>query len=244
MNCADVYRIFFNPGEVTEIRAIGCKGKGKAWEDWARDIVFGYFDNAEAFGQAAEALDETKPKGIYFVLNPVMPALLARAQNRLKAADGKTPQTSDGDVLCLRWLYIDIDPKRPSGISATLEELDQAVKLRNKISKWLKEERGAGQPIVACSGNGAHLLIRLEDLPNIQENVERLKHALETINAKFGNKSVDIDLKVFNPARICKLYGTWARKGDHTDLRPHRMSFIEPKLESVLKGQNHDSPHP
>jgi len=27
---------------------------------------------------------------------------------------------------------------------------------------------------------------------------------------------------VFNPARICKLYGTLSRKGDSTPERPHR----------------------
>ena len=37
---------------------------------------------------------------------------------------------------------------------------------------------------------------------------------------------VDIDLTVYNPARICKLYGTMARKGDSTVDRPHRRSCI------------------
>jgi hypothetical protein len=42
---------------------------------------------------------------------------------------------------------------------------------------------------------------------------------------------------VFNPARIWKLYGTWARKGDDTKSRPHRLSRIFPdapeKFEDV-----------
>jgi hypothetical protein len=234
---ADVYRMFFNPGEVTEIRAIGCKGKNKAWTGWARDIVFGYFNEPEAFGQAAAGLEGAEPKGIYFVLNPVNPDLLARAANRLKAADEKTPTTSDKDVLCLRWLYIDIDPKRPAGISSTKEELARAIELRNKISKWMKE-RGFSQAVPAHSGNGAHLLVRLPDLPNIDLNVDHIKKALEAINALWSNPHVEIDLKVYNPARICKLYGTWARKGDHTEDRPHRPSYIEPKIIDILKGSS------
>lgn len=232
---AEVYPLFFHAGEVTEIRAIGCKGKSKAWSGWARDIVTGYFNEAAAFGKAAADLEETEPKGIYFVLNPVDPALLARAANRLKAADDKTPTTSDKDVLCLRWLYIDIDPKRPSGISATNEELQEALDVRNKLSKWLKK-RGFAQPIPARSGNGAHLLCRLPDLENNESNVSMIKRSLEAINAKWGNPRVDIDLKVYNPARICKLYGTWARKGDHTEERPHRPSYIEPQIVSALNG--------
>lgn len=233
---AEVYRMFFHAGEVTEIRAIGCKGKSTAWTGWARDIVSGYFNEPEAFGKAAFGLEETEPKGIYFVLNPVDPSLLARAANRLKAADDKTPTTSDKDVICLRWLYIDIDPKRPAGISATQEEVDQAIDLRNKISRWLKK-LGFAQPIAARSGNGAHLLVRLADLENKPENVDVIKKALEAINAKWGNPKVDIDLKVYNPARICKLYGTWARKGDHTEDRPHRPSYIEPQMETLLQKQ-------
>jgi hypothetical protein len=234
MKCADVYTLFFEPGEVTEIRAIGCHGKSQAWEGWARDVVFGYFNNAKDFGRAAEALDKTKPKGIYFVLNPVDAALLARAQNRLKAADNKTPTTQDKEILCLRWLYIDIDPKRSTGISASEEELELATALRNTISKALKK-KGFAQGIPACSGNGAHLLIRLPDLPANDQNIQTNKLALEAIQGKFGTDQLEIDLKVFNPARICKLYGTWARKGDHTDDRPHRMSYIEPQLVSALK---------
>lgn len=231
---AEVYRGFFNPGEVTEIRALGCKGKSKAWSGWARDIVTGYFNDAEAFGRAAAGLEDLEPKGIYFVLNPVNPDLLARAANRLKAADDKSPTTSDKDVLCLRWLYVDIDPKRPSGISSTDEELAKAIEVRNQISKWLKRH-GMPQAIPARSGNGAHLLVRLPDLPNNEQNVATIKRALEAINARWGTPQVDIDLKVYNPARICKLYGTWARKGDNTKERPHRPSYIEPQFADVLK---------
>src|SRR5581483_3191670 len=42
----------------------------------------------------------------------------------------------------------------------------------------------------------------------------------------FDNDRVKLDRKVFNPSRICKLYGTLARKGDPTPERPHRLSRI------------------
>ena len=74
MTTADVYRLFFTPGEVTEIRAYGLSGKGP-WSGFAKGagIVYGYFDNAEAFGQAADHLERAKAPGIYFVPNPCSP---------------------------------------------------------------------------------------------------------------------------------------------------------------------------
>ena len=228
MKCADVYNLFFNPGEVTEIRAYGLSKSNKAWQGWAggAGVVYGYFDNAEAFGQAAESLDALKAPGIYFTLNPVIPDLLARAANRLKAADAKSVSTADHDILFIRWLPIDLDPVRPSGISSTNEELEAAKKLGKKIAVWLKKECNMAPGIPAYSGNGIHLVYRFDDLSNTEETEAYIKDILRAIEHKFGNKKVDIDLKVFNPARIWKLYGITARKGDHTKTRPHRKSYI------------------
>lgn len=224
-----VYELFFKPGEVTEIRAYGLKKSNKAWEGWAggAGVVFGYFNNAEAFGKAAEALERAKAPGIYFTLNPVIPDLLARAANRLKAADAKSSSTSDPDILCIRWLPIDLDPRRPSGISSTDKELEAAVRIRERIRKWMEDERHWQPGIMAHSGNGVHLVYGLPDLPNEPETTEKIKTCLSAIEKKFRNKWVDIDLKVYNPARIWKLYGTTARKGDHTEERPHRKSYLE-----------------
>jgi len=231
-----IYELFFQPGEVTEIRAYGLKKSNKAWEGWAggTGVVYGYFDNAEAFGKAAQGLERAKAPGIYFTLNPVIPDLLARAANRLKAADAKSSSTSDPDVLCIRWLPIDLDPRRPSGISSTDKELESAVRLRTRIAKWMEDECHWPRGIRAHSGNGTHLLYRLPDLPNTQGTTQFIKDCLAAIAAKFNNKWVDIDRKVFNPARIWKLYGTTARKGDHTEKRPHRKSYIEDKNDTAV----------
>ena len=231
MNCAEVYKIFFDPGEVTEIRAYGLKKANAAWEGWAggTGVVYGYFNNAEAFGRAAEALDRAKAPGIYFTLNPVVPDLLARAVNRLKAADVKSSSTSDMDIACIRWLPIDLDPKRPSGISSTEEELAEAVKLRTKIGRWLEQKPGFSPGLRAHSGNGVHLVYPMPDLPNTPETTQMVRNCLRFLGRRFSTDRVDVDQKVFNPARIWKLYGTTARKGDHTELRPHRKSYVEEK---------------
>jgi hypothetical protein len=236
---AKVFELFFAPGEVTELRAIGVSGKSEGWEGWARgdSVVFGYFDNGKSFVEAARVLEKARCPGIYFVLNPVNPSLLARSANRLRVADKKTPTSSDHDVVCLRWLYVDVDPVRPAGISSTDEELDEACRVRDEIAAFLEDpDRGFAVGIRAMSGNGAHLLIRLqEELPNDAEHVGRIKGCLAALQAKFGSEKVNVDEKVFNPARICKLYGTTARKGDNLPDRPHRRSYIKSVPEGILE---------
>ncbi len=232
MNCADVYILFFHPGEVTEIRSFGTNGKSKAWEGWSRGTVFGYFDNAATFGDAAEALDKAGARGIYFTVNPCNPDFMAKAANRLRVPDDKTSLTQDKDILCLRWLLLDLDAKyaHESQVSASKEELKKTILLRNDIYKWITSAFGGHLPIPACSGNGAHLVYKLPDLPNNDDSKELIKKALEAIHHKFSNDDVDVDLSVFNPARIWKLYGTTARKGDQYKDRVHRCSYIEKKF--------------
>lgn len=226
---SDVFGLFFGPKEVTEIRAYGLRGRNKGWEGSAWDIVSGYFNDPQAFQDAARVLEAAKAPGIYFVLNPVAPDLLARANNRLIAAGQKTKTTSDHNVAVLRWLYIDIDPVRPAGISASDSELALAIELRDKIQKHLVEERGLPErsTVRALSGNGAHLLVRLADLPPDDNNKQFLRLLLQSLDTRFSTDQVEVDVKTYNPARICKLYGTTARKGDNMPERPHRRSRIE-----------------
>ena len=218
-----VYNIFFKRMEIAELRAIGLNGSNAFWQGYAKNIVSGYFDNSEAMDKAAMALDKVGATGVYFTLNPVNPALLARAVNRLIVPKSTT---QDSDIACIRWLPLDLDPIRPTGISATNEEVRSAIDLSDKISRWLEEDYGFARSIRAFSGNGIHLLYRLPDLPNNQETHDLIVLALESVIDRFKNDKVDIDSKITNPSRILKYYGTTSRKGDPTLDRPHRKSFI------------------
>lgn len=218
-----VYKLFFNPGEVVEIRGIGLSGKNPGWQGFARDVVSGYFDNADDFGKCAAILDKALAGGIYYTLNPCNPALLARACNRLKVMKYTT---QDKDIVTVRWLPIDLDPKRPAGISATDEEVSRAKDTAKKIASWLESEMGFAKAVRGFSGNGYHLLYRLPDLANNDETHQHIVRGIGSIAEKFKNDLVDIDVSVTNPARIWKLYGTTGRKGDHTPARPHRKSYI------------------
>lgn len=189
----------------------------------------GYFD-AEHLEEAArriEALDESgASEGLYWTINEVNPALLSRRANRIemRLAPG-APTTADADIVRRRWLLVDIDPDRPSGISSTDEEHKRALDMAGRVSGFLREFYGFPDPILADSGNGAHLMYRI-DLPNDDESTTLITRCLKALGNAFNGHGCEIDQKVFNAARIGRLYGTVARKGDHTPERPHRRSKI------------------
>ena len=76
-------------------------------------------------------------------------------------------------------------------------------------------EHGWPEPVAADSGNGAHLLYAV-DLPNDAESLELVRGVLEGLSFKFSDGAVGVDTATSNAARIWKLYGTTARKGDST----------------------------
>ena len=186
----------------------------------------GYFSDPEALVRAVEPLDaDPSVLGIYLTLNEVNPALLSRRANRIKMRLGrKDATTGDADILRRRWLPIDIDPDRPSGVSGTDEEHAQALAMAGRIAAWLASA-GFPEPVMADSGNGAHLLYRI-DLPNDADATGLVKACLATLDLLFSNGRVKVDTANFNAARIWKLYGTVSRKGDNTPERPHRRSRI------------------
>ena len=49
---------------------------------------------------------------------------------------------------------------------------------------------------------------------------------LQALADRYDDALIHIDQKVFNPARIWKLYGTWAAKGDDVPDRPHRQGRL------------------
>ena len=220
-------------GQVFEIRILEPRRGGRRYSP---RVIYGYFDDPAKVPDALAALRLEGAKGIYITLNPVNPALLARSHNKFtEAKDGHT--TADKDIHTRRWLLVDADPKRPAGISASDEEKARAHEQVRAIYYHLKE-KGWPEPVAADSGNGYHLEYRI-DLPADDDTVKR---CLEALDQQFSDEAVSVDTTVFNPARIVKLYGTRAEKGDHCpDLgRPHRVSKllnVPANIETVSQEQ-------
>jgi hypothetical protein len=86
-------------------------------------------------------------RAVCVTLNEVNPALLARATNRVRKVY-KEPTTSDTDILRRRWLPLDFDPVRPSGVSSTDEEKRVALLRAREVRDYL-EASGVAQYKVA-----------------------------------------------------------------------------------------------
>lgn len=200
--------------------------KHRLWGDefagGKKAIVAGWFTDQGKAAEVATILDaEARPEGIYITLNPTTSSLLGRADHRLKPNVGRS---QDVEVPHLCNLLVDSDPARPAGISATDAEKTQARELSRAVFTYLSG-LGWPEPLAADSGNGDHLVYKL-DLPNTPENVALIKRVLQALATSFDTEVVKIDQSVFNPARLVKLWGTTARKGDDTPDRPHRRSAI------------------
>ena len=208
-----------SPGDVREVRILDAvEGSNPRAADFPRTLA-GYFDNAEELAKALATV--THAKGWYITLNPVISDALSRACNRLIKAQGGGLTKAD-EVLRREWLPVDLDPIRVSGVSSSEEEHQAALQMAQKIAEDLRD-LGFPEPVVADSGNGAHLMYPLNLPWNDRGLVEEF---LKALAAKYSDEKVEVDTAVHDPGRIWKLYGTPACKGSDTAKRPHRMSQI------------------
>lgn len=193
----------------------------------------GYFKSAETAVRALQTYqagykkDElAKASNIFITMNPVNDDCYSRKQCD-KFIENITPTTKDEEISRLHWFLIDLDPRRISGVSSSASELESAKAKAREIYNFL-QSRGWKNPIVAMSGNGMHLVYRY-NAENTAENVKLWETAMKVLCKKFGGKDspVEVDTTVYNPARICKLWGTIAHKGSSTPERPHRKAYIE-----------------
>ena len=160
----------------------------------------------------------------YVTVNPLHDGLLARCANRFRANVKDNELTTDAEVLRRWWLLIDCDAVKPKNISATEAEHAQALAAAQEVRGWLAQ-KGFPESVLADSGNGAHLLYRV-DLPNDDETRHLFSEFLKALKSKFASNTVRIDEKVFNAARVWKLYGTMVRKGEEVGGRKHRLAKI------------------
>lgn len=201
------------PNTVFEIRCLASRRKR---------VDAGYFNSIDA--AATELSNTTEPyQGIYITPNPVKPDLLARAMNRIKP--WAETQTFDTEIQRRLWLLIDVDPDRPRGISSTNLEHNRALTKARAIAGMLDVEFGWCQPMLNSSGNGAHLMYPINE-PNDDNTRDLIQLLLKSLAKRFNEPGIKIDTTVFNAARIWRLPGTYACKGDSTVERPHRLAQI------------------
>lgn len=211
----DEYRVrqaveLLHGGELYELRYVA-----------GRKVYTGYFKGADKLIKELEMLPDSGGN-VYITLQYINDSCYNREQHD-RILFGKTT-TTDGDISGYRTMLIDLDPVRPAGIGSTSEQLSAAHDKAALIYKYLRSE-GFPEPVIAMSGNGWHLLYRVV-LDNTDENAQLIRGCLQALDMMFSNAVVKVDTTVFNPSRVCKLYGTYACKGADTAETPYRLSEI------------------
>lgn len=196
----------------------------------SRATYSGYFKGADELINGMSGIRDFADCNFYITLNELNCACYDRSQRGRFEKNSKAT-TSDSDVIGYQWLMVDLDPRRPTGTSSDDSQIEKAKTKGNKIYIFMKN-LGFEEPVMGFSGNGVHLLYAV-NLNNSEDNKMLLKNALATLNILFADDEVDVDMKNFNPSRVCKLYGTTAQKGSNSTERPHRMSYLVKVPEGI-----------
>ena len=226
IDVSEIYKwwhIFKRDNELVEIRFLG-----------NNKTASGYYKNIENLIRDVERLDAEGKFQIYFTLNCIEESCYGREQCEKVVWKPKNT-TTDNDIKGRYWILIDLDPKRPSGTSSSNEEYEKAHYKAVDVYRYLMD-MGFYEPVVCSSGNGWHLLLPCK-IGISSETNEVVNKFLKVLSMLFSDESIDIDVKVGNPARICKLYGTMAKKGTNIPERPHRMARIV-KTPTEIKPNN------
>jgi len=208
-------QVLFQPGETVELRCVGNR------------TLNGFYRDLAKLAQDADTLNtDFNPKqNVYVCLNPVLPELFARCVDKFGPTD-RGGSVKDDQVVCRRWLLVDIDPVRPSGVSATNQQKQAAEAVAGQVYAWLCNQLGKDCLVCADSGNGSHILIRLDDLPANDQTRWVCERFLAMLSDRFSTEQAQVDKTTFNAARICTLYGTVKRKGSDIPEQPHRRSKV------------------
>jgi P4 family phage/plasmid primase-like protien len=183
-------------------------------------VAVGYFDSWDAALRTIEN-EPSQYKAAYFTLNPVDPG-------KLPANITVNPQTltptrntaGDADMLSRTLLLVDLDPPRPAGTNAMDAEKQAAREAAERVREYLSS-RNWPEPMLCDSGNGWHLQYRVA-LPNCDHATDLVRGVLARLHQLFPM----VDAGNFNASRLCKLYGSFARKGEHSEQRPWRRSAM------------------
>lgn len=201
-------------GQLFEIRVV--------YDD--KRTMSGYFRDADTLMTAIDRdIRDFNGCNFYMTVNALNDSCYARDQHDKFLLKTKAT-TSDKDVEGYDWLFIDLDPVRPTGTSSTDEQLKLAKDAGNRVYFFMKQ-LGFSKPLMAYSGNGVHLMYKIF-LDNTAENRQLIEKALKTLDMMFSTDKVQVDVKNSNQSRVAKLYGTLAQKGYDSPEYPHRMSYL------------------
>ncbi len=241
--------MMFYPDDVVELRS------PRRHDVEFGKTVSGFFRDKERLAQALYTVNTKTQNTVYVTLNPVAPTwmgvddiayngsgvmrqrlekanipLAPRMQSQTSWESGRQfwvmKTAEDGDIASRRWILIDIDAGQEAETNSTDTEHADTLAMANAVVNFL-EARGFPKPALADSGNGHHVLVRV-DLPNDKDSMSLVRRFLNALAKEFNGKygTALVDEGMFNAGRITKAYGTLVFKGPATLERPRRWSRI------------------
>lgn len=153
----------------------------------------------------------------YIVMNAISPLF--------DGCDRDRPGVRDNDIVARHLLLIDLDRRDALVAPATDDEVIAATDAAKRIESFLYTRLGV-RPFRLMSGNGVHLYLPLASLPNTTETTARCQRMLTALGRQFNTDQVKVDTAVYNAARITKVPGTIARRGEESAGRAYRMAQV------------------
>lgn len=218
----------FKPDDTVQVLFLGVNGrKSHTHVGWfpARDVAK-YAGQVRAVGAFAS--------GVYLLPGNLPASFLGRCKPgqfpkvRSAGLERVPAPATNQDVTGRPYLLVDVDPERPAGTSATDDEKAVAVQVADAVADFLTRA-GWSRPLRIDSGNGQHLYFKLPAaLPGgeVDSATDPIARLLAALGNRFDTQGAKVDRTVFNAARVMRLPGTWARKGENTPSRPHRASRV------------------
>ncbi|MFZ0146356.1 MAG: hypothetical protein WAL08_18510 [Candidatus Sulfotelmatobacter sp.] len=189
----------------------------------------GYFTDLEK--ALALLAEDGEYKAAWYSLN-VCPRIPDGFQpDRLYRASARF---NENDYAGRQQLLIDCDPKREADTAST-DEQKAAAKAQALAVREFLDNLNFPDPVFADSGNGYHLVYAYSE-PNDEKTKKLVRDFLAGLAVKFDNSESAIDTGNFEANRLCKLYGTVARKGGNPGLWRRSAVLEAPSRELELVG--------
>lgn len=178
-----------------------CLHAASEYED-CPDLWTAYFEPEHLCGMESYVPARSRDyQGVFWTMNPIDPGLIILSPNGPE--DGVALPTAE-EIVNRRWLLININPTRPEQRCATAEEFARAVELADAVKQTLSE-RGWPLPVCCDSGNGIHLLYRI-NLP--AEDGGLVDTVLRALAKTFDRPEATIDITAGKANQLVRYYGT------------------------------------
>lgn len=213
--------IGYRDGDWIELAALHIRNTAQP----IRKTAYAHANSAASCAALLKEADAFAAAGLYIIPNRIHPGVHARGiPNRWnQASEGGT---GDRDITARTSFYVDPDPVRPKGVSATEDEKRAALVKSKAILALLSDLVGEDALGFGFSGSGAQISVALDYLEPTKELHAKIKDILDALSRLYTDAAVSIDTSVSEAKRLAPAFGTKKRKGTHVPERPHRPTWF------------------